>query len=343
MKQKNFIPILLIILILSSGYIYHQHKKLFPIDMVYLWVDGSDEKWATKKNYWQKQMGINNPYAVHPARWRDREELKHSLRSVEKYMPWINKIYIVTDNQIPKWLNIKHPKIRIIDHSEILPHDALPIFNSTAIETGIANIKGLSEHFIYANDDVFANKPLSRNFFFTPDGTPIFYNNKIMAMEYKHLYKKEKQKRTMWAKMLENDQKTIEQKLGKHFQFLEIVGTHTFTSYNKSTYKEAMNLFDKEIKKTAHSKFRSEGDLSRDIVFNYAWKHRRVILADSRNVKQFKCKNAGILIMNNVEDIETKQPCAFCLNDYQNISENTLNKHAEILHKLFPNKSSFEK
>ena len=114
-------------------YLKHRQKYLFPIDMVYLWVDGSDENWLAKRKYWQQKLNVQAPYAVSAARWRDRDELKYSLRSVEKFMPWVNKIYIVTDNQIPSWLNLEHPKIRIIDHTEIFPPDALPTFNSQAI------------------------------------------------------------------------------------------------------------------------------------------------------------------------------------------------------------------
>ena len=70
------------------------------IDMVYLWVDGSDIKIKEKREFWQKKYGQNiNPQAVEKCRFRDNDELKYSLRSVEKYAPWVNKIFIVTDNQ----------------------------------------------------------------------------------------------------------------------------------------------------------------------------------------------------------------------------------------------------
>lgn len=76
------------------------------------------------------------------------------------YAPWINKIFIVTDNQIPDWLDTNHPKIRIIDHKEIMPEECLPCFNSNAIETCIDNITELSEYFLYANDDMFFSSPV---------------------------------------------------------------------------------------------------------------------------------------------------------------------------------------
>src|SRR5574344_661291 len=126
------------------------------IDLVYLWVNGDDETWAKKKAHaLAKRTGETlSKDSVDKCRFQDNDELKYSLRSVEKYAPWINKIYIVTDNQIPEWLNTDNKKIKIVDHKEILPEDALPTFNSSAIETRITKIPNLSEHFLFANDDM---------------------------------------------------------------------------------------------------------------------------------------------------------------------------------------------
>lgn len=158
MRVKFMFAIILfaLIVVLTGGYMAYRavaNPYDFPIDLVYTWVDGNDPVWQAKKAYWQKQYAPDDEYAISPARWRDRDELKYSLRSVEQYMPWVNNIYIVTDNQVPAWLNINHPKIKIVDHSEIFPAEALPVFNSIAIESRLAYIPDLSEHFIYSNDD----------------------------------------------------------------------------------------------------------------------------------------------------------------------------------------------
>ena len=95
------------------------------IDMVYLWVDGNDENWLKEKNKWAKKLNIkNNPHQNNPCRFIDNEELKYSLRSLEMYAPWINKIFIITNGQIPSWLDTSHPKIKIIRHDEIIPKEA---------------------------------------------------------------------------------------------------------------------------------------------------------------------------------------------------------------------------
>lgn len=88
-------------------------------------------------------------------RFYDNEELRYSLRSVEKYAPWIRNIYIVTNGQIPSWLKVDHPRLTIVSHEAIFTDSShLPTFSSPAIETHVHRIPGLSNHFIYLNDDV---------------------------------------------------------------------------------------------------------------------------------------------------------------------------------------------
>jgi len=59
----------------------------------------------------------------------DHNELLYSLRSIERYAPWVRKIFIVTNGQIPNWLNVNHPRIQIITHEMIFPNKShLPSF-----------------------------------------------------------------------------------------------------------------------------------------------------------------------------------------------------------------------
>ena len=129
------------------------------VDLVYLWVDGSDPEWRAKRN---ASIGASEEKsAVNcEGRFADNDELKYSLRSVDKYAPWIHRVFIVTDNQVPAWLDTSNPKVRIVDHKDILPDACLPCFNSVLLEHFIYKIPGLSEYFLYANDDTFINKPV---------------------------------------------------------------------------------------------------------------------------------------------------------------------------------------
>ena len=149
----------------------------YPVDMVYLWCEDTPERakireeWK-KKLYLDKMGGLSSETTT-KGRFVSNDELKYSLRSVEKYAPWVNKIYIVTDNQVPKWLNLKHPKIQIVDHKEIMSKDILPVFSSVPIEYAIVNIPNLSEHYLLANDDTMFANPVRKEDFFK-NGKPIY-------------------------------------------------------------------------------------------------------------------------------------------------------------------------
>lgn len=108
-------------------------------------------------------------------RYRDNDELKYSIRSLFKYAPWIHHIYLVTDSQIPSWLDLSSNKITIVTHDEIFPnkryilikYSHLPTFSSPAIESHIHKIPGLAKHYLYFNDDVFLGNYIYPDDFFT--------------------------------------------------------------------------------------------------------------------------------------------------------------------------------
>ena len=91
------------------------------------------------------------------------------MRSVHLFAPWVRTIHLVTAGQRPEWL-AEHPQVRVVDHREILPPDALPTFNSQAIETALHRVPGLAEHFVYLNDDVFLGRAARPELFFNPGG-----------------------------------------------------------------------------------------------------------------------------------------------------------------------------
>jgi hypothetical protein len=132
------------------------------IDLVYTYVNGFDEELNQKRNMYMKEIDKRyNP----PIRYNDINELNYSLKTAIKFVPWINKIYIITDNQIPVIDNnlLNNEKIKIIDHTEIIPSQYLPIFCSDIIESFIHNIPNLSEIFLYNNDDMFFFDKINKN------------------------------------------------------------------------------------------------------------------------------------------------------------------------------------
>eukprot|EP01090_Pellita_catalonica_P003392 TRINITY_DN1305_c0_g1_i1.p1 TRINITY_DN1305_c0_g1~~TRINITY_DN1305_c0_g1_i1.p1 ORF type:complete len:1052 (-),score=178.20 TRINITY_DN1305_c0_g1_i1:110-3265(-) len=105
------------------------------------------------------------------SRFIDNEELRYSIRSLEKYAPWIRNIYVVTNGQIPYWLDLSNPKIHLITHEMIFDNSShLPTFSSPAIESHLHKIPGLSERFMYLNDDVMLGAEVYPDDFFTLGG-----------------------------------------------------------------------------------------------------------------------------------------------------------------------------
>jgi hypothetical protein len=154
-------------------------RVAFPIDVVYTWVDGADPAWQARKaaalgdNSWLEQV---HKQAANSSRFFSRDELRFSLRSLHCFAPWVRHIFIVTDDQVPGWLDLDHPDITVVDHREIFGDTGrLPTFNSQAIESRLHRIPGLSEHFLYLNDDVFFGRPVTPDLFFTPGGLTRFF------------------------------------------------------------------------------------------------------------------------------------------------------------------------
>ncbi len=151
-----------------------------PVDIVYMWVDGSDPKWLAKQRRVVESLtGVVLPDSTDSARFRDNGELKYSMRSVFAYCPWVRNVILVTDAQIPDWLDVSHPRVRVVDHTELFGAEGqLPTFNSHAIGSRIHRISGLSERYLIVNDDVFFGKELEAEAFFLANGMTKFFLSK---------------------------------------------------------------------------------------------------------------------------------------------------------------------
>src|SRR5690606_15733516 len=148
------------------------HDVRFDVDVVYTWVDGDDRAWqARRADRLQGRTGAATTEASSgAARYRSRDELLWSLRSLHLFAPWVRRIHLVTDGQAPAWLDVDHDLISLVDHRDIFPAEALPTFNSHAIESRLHHVRGLAEHFLYVNDDVMLGRAARPEHFFSPSG-----------------------------------------------------------------------------------------------------------------------------------------------------------------------------
>lgn len=140
------------------------------IDFVVPWVDSNDPEWIASYNHYRPEKPITDN-----ARFRDWGIFKYWFRSVEKYAPWVNKVFLITNGKFPDWINPDCEKLVLVKHSDYIPEKYLPTFNSKTIELNLGKLKELSEHFVYFNDDLFINAPTTPQYFFK-NGLPCDYN-----------------------------------------------------------------------------------------------------------------------------------------------------------------------
>lgn len=308
------------------------------IDLVYLWVDGSDPQWLKKHNACigktEEKSTVNCK-----GRYADNDELKYSLRSVEQYAPWIHKIFIVTDNQTPAWLNLSNPKVKIVDHKEIMPQICLPCFNATVIEHFLWKIPGLSEHFLLANDDTFINKPVFPDTFFAKDGLPIIRLTQSRLRDYFLSLKKKFLGIPFknYVQIVRNSAKLVEEKYGIYYSGKP---HHNIDAYLKSDCQHAEKIFKDEIEKTWPNHIRKENDIHRSL---YAY----IALAEKRGHLLYVTQKTSFRFHIQKESHYAKlakyNPILFCMNDSEYANDDDRKRVTEFLSKRFPDKSPFEK
>ena len=122
------------------------------IDIVIPWVNPNDNEWQKDYNYWkEKETGEKNP-----CRFRDLETFNYWFRAIEKNCPWYRYIFLIlaSPSQIPSWLNVNHPRLKIVYHKDFIPLKELPTFNSSVINCYVPFIKELSDKYILFNDEI---------------------------------------------------------------------------------------------------------------------------------------------------------------------------------------------
>ena len=129
-------------------------KETCKIDFVVPWVDSSDPAWIEQYNHYRPEKPITDR-----GRFRNWDIFRYWFRAVEQYAPWVNKVYLVTNGTFPEWVNAECPKLVLVRHEDYIPEKFLPTFSSHTIELNMDKIPGLSEHFVYFNDDMYINAP----------------------------------------------------------------------------------------------------------------------------------------------------------------------------------------
>lgn len=245
----------------------------FPVDAVYLWVDDSDPRWRAKRAATRRRLGLADlPGASEAHYFRDRGELRASMRSLEAHAPWIRHIYLVTDDQTPDWLDTEHGRVTVVDHREIFSDsEALPSFSSHAIGAQLHRIPGLSDRYIILNDDVMFTAPVTPYDFFTGDGQlrVFFSRSRRPDISREHQNPLERAR--------SNSAQLIQRDFGRR---ASEVFAHVPIPQRKDVATDVAERYASEIAVTVASPFRSETDVESN-----SWLHLYTALFTGRGVR----------------------------------------------------------
>ncbi len=293
--------------------------------MVFTWVNGDDPEYLKIYNQYAE-----TPKDINPERVRDvYQMLKYSLRSVEKFAPWIRTIYILTARpQIPDWLDGNHPKVKVVHHDEIIDEEYLPTFNYNTIESYIHKIPELSEYFVYMNDDFLFGNDVHLSDFVDENGRITVFGTLFGENLKFRIY--ERKKDIISLGLVE----------------------HNPIFYNKSYVNELQVKYAEKFHSTRSSKFRRDDNITMQKVFkqhmlsNHKDESNPISALDLRKIHTFhKIKNNLPAQKKAIEKLKKKQPKFYCLNDDQRDNPNpeVIAFIKDYLDTTYPEKSQYEK
>lgn len=337
------------------------------IDFVLPWVDGGDKAWqALKRQYRSSAVNISQSDANANAecRYRDYGLLKYWFRAVERFAPWVDRVFFVTCGQRPDWLDGSNPKLRLVDHREYIPGEYLPTFHSNTIELNLHRIADLSEKFVLFNDDLFLLRPIAPEFFFRK-GLPVTAcdlgiprwlgcsNISRIALNNSGILKNSMDvERLVWKNIWKfvdlralGPVRAAKNFLSFAVNRMVIGGTfgHLAQPHLKSTFEEIWNRQPRIMETTSRSRFRGDDCVNHWLACSWNMISGRFFPANEKRRGAFVTVDK-----NNIDRI-----CAIirgqdfpqiCLND--NVGDDLeycMTKVAAALDELLPGKSSFEK
>lgn len=297
-------------------------KPSFPIDLVYLWVDGSDPEFQASI---QKHLPNANATG---ARFTSSDELRYSLRSVERFAPWINHIYIVTNGQVPVWLNRENKKVSVVTHKQIFKWpEFLPAFQSGSIEMQLQRIPGLSEHFLFANDDEFFGRPVTPDQFFTRDGK--------MKVQMNGSFSSKMEAKTLYKEFLVTTAKVLDGIFSEQTWHRNI---HHIRPLKKSLLKEIERRIPHIIKTNSALKSRTPGRIAYNIGLISAFALKTKFAVEAKSGLETKYHGGRTIVSKLAKTIET-MPHLVCIN---NGEAKKTDKIQDFLFHYFPNPCDFE-
>lgn len=308
--------------------------QLETIPIVYLWVDGSDPA------YQQRHAATGRVTSRH----RDNQDLLYSVRSLEANMPWWKgKLYIVTDNQIPKWLNMSHPRVKLVDHIDIIPIQYMPTAVSNTIEWFLKDIRGIDDYYMALNDDFLFLNPVEPADFFDAEGRLALPFNAAVLENSEASVAEHVQADRLWNASVHRSMNMLERKLGGPAAPKKYYIQHAPRIFSKVAMKSLFELFAPELKTALRQKCRSDTILDTIYLSVYYMAHKDGLAVQPRGNDFFR----SITDSTNFIELDREIRAAghekkfLCLNDTFEDAI-TSEKLVDLYAGLFPTPSSFE-
>ena len=298
-------------------------QDLPNIDAVFTWVNGADPRW--RKKY---RAVVRSKFER--SRYQDNEELKYSLRSLAKYAAWFRHIYIVTDAQRPVWLTSGHPRIHVVDHTEIMDPQYLPTFSSRAIELNVHKIAGLSETFVYFNDDVVLVRPYSLCDVLSGTNRKLLYSREEVSLPTGAPQTSD----SAWYGSLRTLNRLLDERYGHSASERKLIA-HQPYPMRKALMQKLWSTFPTHVHETQVHPVRHAKGLSTPAFFAYFAFYRNQVefIADRTHVVHSSTFPNGFL---------QKRPHIkfLCFQDYPSINQK---KRKRLLEQMFSAKGPFER
>ena len=307
----------------------------FPIDIVYTWVDGSDPVWQERKRQTLAAAGIETHPGAANIRFQDNGELRYSLRSVEQFAPWVRNIYLVTDNQVPAWLDPAQTRVTLVDHRDIFPADALPTFNSHSIGARLHHIDGLSENYVHFNDDFFLGRPVRPESFFDSSGVSKFFLSRTATLSFQGLGE---------ALPHEQARRNVVELLAQDFGFrASRVFQHTPITQRRSVFFELEERYPEAMEQTWRSRLRDHSDYEPNSWLHHYYGYLRGYTRPSRIPYAYFEAGTQRTWEHMQRVYQTRSVDTFCINESESeLTPADYQRTQRWLQRYFPTPASFE-
>ena len=291
------------------------------MDAVITYVDGLDPLWAAD---YAAAIG----HAPLAKRFRDWGTLPYLLRGIERFMPFVEKVHLVVarESQVPQWVS---DKVHVVLHADIMPAEVLPCFNSCTIEMFLHRIPGLSEQFLYFNDDMFPVAPCRAEDFF-PDGRCAMGFARCMGA------------RTLYRKQTQNSDRLARKALGLKPALTYRRPQHCSSPMFRSESEEAFKAVEPDILRVL-SRTRTAENTNQYFFLDYLFYSGRAIHRRLSN-KHLSLAVSSAAKIEKFLSAPTRNQV--CINDVEMLDEQFRALRPRILaafERLLPQKSRFEK